>query len=161
MTGASADVEGRGGGHLARRPRARGDEPRRGDRRRLLESTALALACALLLIATVNDVVLQTHVNHRLVADLRTWRSYTAHNYHNLSVSQDVRGHTTRDVVCGNTSPGGPRERVQLCLEMTGPVTGGRRAVRGGWYLPPKAEDERAYRYACFGSAARAGRCPR
>jgi hypothetical protein len=161
VTGASADIDGRGGRHLAPRLRARASEPRRTGRRRLLESTALALAGALLLIATVNDVVLQTHVNHRLVADLRTWRLYTAHSYRNLSVSQDVRGHTTRDVVCGNTSPGGPRERVQLCLEMTGPVTGGRRAVHGGWYLPPKAEDLRAYRYACFGSASRAGRCPR
>ena len=161
MTGAWADSDGRGGRQEANRLRAPDGEAQPPGRRRLLESTALALAGALLLIATVNDVVLQTHVNHRLVADLRTWRSYTAHNYHNLSVGQDVRGHTTRDVVCGNTSPGGPRERVQLCLEMTGPVPGGRRAVRGGWYLPPKAEDERAYRYACFGSAARAGRCPR
>jgi hypothetical protein len=161
MTGASADIHGRGGRREAGGLRAREGEPQRGGRRRLLESTALALAGALLLIATVNDVVLQTHVNHRLVADLRTWRLYTAHNYHTLSVSQDVRGHTTRDVVCGNTSPGGPRQRVQLCLEMTGPVTGGRRAVHGGWYLPPEAEDLRAYRYACFGSASRTGRCPR
>jgi len=161
MTGASADIDGRGGRQEADRPRARDGGPRRPSRRRLLESTALALAGALLLIATVNDVVLQTHVNHRLVADLRTWRHYTAHDYHNLSVSRDIRGHTTRDVVCGNTSPGGPRERVQLCLEMTGPVSGGRRVVHGGWYLPPKAEDLRAYRYACFGSASRAGRCPR
>lgn len=161
MTGASADLEGHGGGHLSDRLRARSDEPRHPGRRRLLESTALALAGALLLIATINDVVLQTHVNHRLAADLRTWRRYTAHSYHNLSVSQDIRGHTTRDVVCGNTSPGGPRERVQLCLEMTGPVTGGLRAVHGGWYLPPKAEDERVYRYACFGSARQRGRCPR
>jgi hypothetical protein len=161
MTGASADIDGRGGRHLAARPQAPESGPQRHGRRWLLECTALALAGALLLIATVNDVVLQTHVNHRLVADLRTWRLYTAHNYHTLSVSQDVRGHTTRDVVCGNTSPGGPRQRVQLCLEVTGPVTGGRRAVHGGWYLPPEAEDERAYRYACFGSALRAGRCPR
>jgi hypothetical protein len=161
MTGASADVSGRGGGHLSGHLHARAGEPRRGSRRRLLETTALALAGALLLIATINDIVLQTHVNHRLVADLRTWRQYTAHNYRNLSVSQDIRGHTTRDVVCGNTSPGGPRERVQLCLEMSGPVVGGRRAVQGGWYLPPKAEDERAYRYACFGLARQRGRCPR
>jgi hypothetical protein len=161
MTGASADIGGRGERQLAAEARAREGEPPRGGRRWLLESTVLALAGVLLLIATVNDVVLQTHVNHRLVADLRTWRLYTAHNYRNLSVSQDVRGHTTRDVVCGNTSPGGPRERVQLCLEMTGPVIGGRRAVHGGWYLPPKAEDLRASRYACFGSAKRARRCPR
>jgi hypothetical protein len=161
MTGAAAEFEGRGGGRHSGRLPADAGAPRRAGRRRLLESTALALAGALLLIATINDVVLQTHVNHRLGADLRTWRRYTAHNYHNLSVSQDIRGHTTRDVVCGNTSPGGPRERVQLCLEMTGPVIAGGRAVHGGWYLPPKAEDLRAYRYACFGSARQRGRCPR
>ena len=39
---------------------------------------------------TINDVVLRTHTNHRLNADLRTWRLYTGHAYRNLSVSQDV-----------------------------------------------------------------------
>ena len=36
---------------------------------------------------------------------------------------------------------------------MTGPVIDGRRAVHGGWYLPPKVEDAPAYRYGCFGTA--------
>jgi hypothetical protein len=161
MTGASAHLRGGGGGRLAGRLRPRASELPGTGRRRLIETTVLLLAALLLLIATVNDVVLQTHVNHRLVADLRTWRSYTGHRYHNLSVSQDVHGHTTRDVVCGNTAPGGPKERVQLCLVMTGAVIGGRRAVPGGWYLPPKAEDLRAYRYGCFGRAKQEGRCRR
>jgi hypothetical protein len=128
---------------------------------RLVETTVLVLAALLLALATVNDVVRQTHVNHRLVADLRTWRAYTGHPYPELSIEQDFRSFTTRDVVCGNTSPGEPATRVQVCLDITGPVIGGRRAVRGGWYLPPKAEDLRAYRYACFGSATRPDRCPR
>src|SRR5437763_9343203 len=50
------------------------------------ETVVLLLAGLLLAIATVNDVVLRTHTNHRLVADLRTWRLYTGHGYHNLSV---------------------------------------------------------------------------
>ncbi len=32
--------------------------------------------------------------------------------------------------------------------------------ILGGWYLPPYAEDERAERYGCFGSATKA-LCPR
>ena len=126
-----------------------------------METTLLVLAALLLALATVNDVVRQTHVNHRLVADLRTWRAYTGHPYPELSIEQDYRGFTHKEVVCGNTSPGEEATRVQVCLEITGPVIGGRRAVHGGWYLPPKAEDLRASRYACFGSAKRARRCPR
>jgi hypothetical protein len=139
-----------------------GDAGRREPRTlRAAETLVLVLAGLLLAIATVNDVVLRTHTNHRLVADLRTWRSYTGHAYHNLSVSQDVVTNTTRDVVCGNTSPGGPKERVQLCLVMTGPVLDGRRRARGGWYLPPKAENLRRYRHACFGTAKEQRQCPR
>ncbi len=70
------------------------------------------LAGLLLAIATVNDVVRQTHINHRLIADLRTWRSYTGHDYHNLSTEQDSSATPTRDVVCGNTTPGPPKERI-------------------------------------------------
>jgi hypothetical protein len=140
-------------------PRER-ELPGRG-RTRLIETTVLALVGLLLAIATVNDVVLQTHVNHRLVADLRTWRAYTGHNYKNLSIEQDLLGHSTRDVVCGNITPGPPKERVQICLAMTGPILNGRRAARGGWYLAPKTEDLRRHRYGCYGSTKSAGLCPR
>jgi hypothetical protein len=140
------------------RPR---DEELRGDgRTRLIETTLLVLVGLLLAIATINDVVRQTHVNHRLVADLRTWRQYTGHAYKNLSVEQDLYGHTTRDIVCGNVTPGPPKERTQLCLALTGPVFAGRRAALGGFYLPPKVDDVRRYRYACYGSAKAAGLCP-
>jgi hypothetical protein len=126
---------------------------------RLIETTLLLLLGLLLAIATVNDVVRQMHVNHRLVADLRTWRAYTGHDYHNVSPEQDIFGHTTRDFVCGNIVPGPPKERVQICLVMTGPVIHGRRAVHAGWYLPPKTDDLLRYRYACFGSAVQQGLC--
>jgi hypothetical protein len=139
-------------GEIARAPRG---APR------LAEGVALLLAGALLATATVNDLVLETHTNHRLIADMRTWRAYTHHDYHNLLVSRDISGLTTREVVCGNTAPGGLRQRTELCLVITGPVRGGRRSVSGGWYLPAKAENERRYRYACFGPARAEGRCPR
>lgn len=130
-------------------------------RTRLVESTLMLLVGLLLAIATIDDVVLQTHVNHRLNADLRTWRSHTGHSYKNLSVEQDIFGHSTRDVVCGNTAPGAPKARIQLCLVMTGPVVAGRREAHGGWYLPAKTEDLRAKRYGCFGSATTGGFCTR
>jgi hypothetical protein len=132
-----------------------------GGERWLIESLVLLLVGALLATATVNDLVRQTNTNHRLVADMRTWRAYTRHDYHNLSVSQDVSGLTTREVVCGNTVPGGLKQRTQLCLVITGPVRAGRRMVSGGWYLPARSEDERRYRYGCFGPPREEGRCPR
>jgi len=127
----------------------------------LLETVVLLLVGLLLAIAIVNDVVLGTHTNHRLVADLRTWRAYTGHDYKNVSTEQDINHHTTIDVVCGNTVPGPPKERVQICLQMTGPVVHGYRAARGGWYLPAKAEDLYHYRYACFGTTEAQKACPR
>lgn len=136
-------------------------EPRGGGRQWRIETVAMLLVFALLAVATVDDVVRSVHINHRLVADLRTWREYTGHDYKNISTEQDVKHFTTTDVVCGNTVPGPPKERVQLCLQMTGPIVNGRRAARGGWYLPPKREDLRRYRYGCFGSTKAQGACPR
>jgi hypothetical protein len=138
--------------------------PREGERHglgslRLAESTILILVGALLAIATINDVARQTHINHRLVADLRTWRYATGHEYHNLGIEQDVKGHTTRDTVCGNVSPGGPRERTQVCLVIVGGTVSGRREVSGGYYLQAHTEDERHSRYACFGKALETGFC--
>jgi hypothetical protein len=141
------------------RPRER--EPAGGKRRWRAETLALVLLGLLLAVATVNDVVLGTHVNHRLVADLRTWRQYTGHDYKNVGTEQDVRGFTTTDVVCGNTSPGPPKERIQLCLQLSGPVVHGVRAARGGWYLPPRSGDYKRYRYGCFGAPKRDRACAR
>jgi hypothetical protein len=144
---------------LHARPR---DQERRGrGSLRLAETTLLVLFTLLLAIATVHDVVQQTHVNHRLVADLATWRAYTGHDYHTISVEQDLKQHTSNDIVCGNTSPGGPKERTQLCLRMSGPTAHARRRVTGGYYLPPHSEDERSVRHGCFGSALRDELCPR
>jgi hypothetical protein len=138
--------------------------PRQSERRglgslRLAETTILILVGLFLAVATVADVVKQTRVNHRLVADLRTWRAATGHDYHNLSTEQDVKGHTTRDTVCGNLSPGGPRERPQICLVLVGPTVAGGREVSGGYFLPAKTEDGRSSRYSCFGVAALTGLC--
>jgi hypothetical protein len=133
--------------------------PARGELRRI-ESTLLVLAFVLLAVATVNDVVRETHVNERLTADLRTWRARTGHDYHNISDEQDLTHHTTRDVLCGNTAPGPPGALPQICLIMTGPIVHGMRASHGGFYLPPYEPDIRVNRYACFGTALEQHLCP-
>jgi hypothetical protein len=125
----------------------------------LLESVVLVVVALLLATATGNDLARQIRTNHRLNADLSTWRQYTHRDFHTLSVSQDVSGLTTNEVVCGNTTPGAPKERVQLCLLVKGPVRDARRNVTGGWYLPAHVEDLHRYRYACFGTTVQEGRC--
>jgi hypothetical protein len=129
---------------------------------RLIETTLLVLVGVVLAVATVNDVARQTGVNQRLIADLKTWRHYTGHDYHNLSIDQELLGSSSqREVVCGNTSPGAPKATTQICLAIWGTAVDGRRTVFGGWYLPPKVEyDVRSDRYGCFGPASR-GICPR
>ena len=160
----SSTASGPEGGLSARLPewaRPREHERRGKGSLRLAETTVLIFVGLLLAVASAGDVVRQTHVNHRLVADLRTWRAVTGHDYHNVNTEQDVKGHTTRDVVCGNVSPGGPDERAQLCLALVGPTIGGQRLVSGGYYLMAKAIDVRRNRYACFGAPADAGACGR
>ncbi|HEV2997528.1 MAG TPA: hypothetical protein VGX16_00350 [Solirubrobacteraceae bacterium] len=127
---------------------------------RLIEATLLILLVILLAVASVHDVARQVGVNHRLVADLRTWRQRTGHAYHELTIEQDIKGHSTRETVCGNTSPGSPDKLTQLCLTIGGPVRNGRRTVLGGYYLPPELLDVRANRYGCFGSALSSELCP-
>lgn len=129
---------------------------------RLVETTLLILLGLLLAGATINDVARQTHVNQRLIDDLRTWRAYTHHDYRNLTIEQALYGERSqREVVCGNTTPGPPKARVQICLAIWGPTSAGKRVVHGGWYLPANTEEDlRRHRYGCFGSATASGECP-
>lgn len=127
----------------------------------LIETTLLGLVGVLLAVGTIHDVARQVHTNHRLVVDLATWRSYTAHDYRNLTIEQSpTNPNSTREIVCGNTSPGAPKQRSQLCLILTGPTVHGRRAVHGGYYLPPLSiVDLRRARYGCFGTAVEEELC--
>ena len=143
------------------RPREqRASEPR--GRLWRVETVVLIAVFALLATATINDLVRQTHINKRLVADLATWRTYTHHDYKNVGVDQETMGiQTKRDVVCGNTEGGAPNSKTQICLVVTGATRAGRRTVSGGWYLPPYTTDDvKSLRYGCFGSVTM-GRCPR
>lgn len=137
-----------------------GERPGTGSLRRV-ESTLLVLAALLLAIATLHDVRRQVSTNHRLGADLRTWRHYTRHNYRNISIDQQTLGLASRrEVLCGNTRPGPPGTRTQICLAIWGPVVDRLRTVHGGWYLPPHSVDLPSRRSGCFGTAG-AGMCPR
>jgi hypothetical protein len=128
---------------------------------RLVETTLLVLAALALAAATIGDLVRQVHINGRLNADLRTWRAYTGHDYRVLKVDQELLGIATKhEVVCGNSAPGAPKARVQVCLTIWGPVVDGRRTVHGGWYLPAGAEDTQRARYGCFGDGGE-GMCER
>ncbi|MGO9322217.1 MAG: hypothetical protein ACLQBY_15645 [Solirubrobacteraceae bacterium] len=127
----------------------------------LIETTLLVLVGVMLATATVNDLAREAGINHRLIADLKAWRHYTGHDYHNISIDREALGAgSQREVLCGNTSPGPPKGRTQICLAVWGPVVNGRRTVHGGWYLPPNVEDVPHDRYGCFGPAGQ-GRCPR
>jgi len=162
----STPGQGAGGwwGRLPEPLRPRTEERRgRGELRRV-ETTLLVLAFLGLAVASVNDVVRQVHVNERLTVDLATWRAaagrvYPGHARRNISVEQDLKGHTTRDVLCGNIWPAPPGTAPQVCLVVTGPTVHGRRAARGGFYLLPYFPDKRPYRYACFGTAVAEDLC--
>jgi hypothetical protein len=144
---------------LPARLRPRAEELPGSGRTWLVETTLLLLVGLLLAVATINDVARQTGIDKRLVADIHTWRAYTGHAYKDLTVDQELLGSQTKhEVVCGNTAPGAPKSKTQICLVVWGPVVGGRRTVHGGWYLPPRSEDQRADRYGCFGEGAE-GRC--
>jgi hypothetical protein len=133
------------------RPRDR-EQPGSGSLR-LVETTLLVIVALLLAVVTVYDLHRQTRINDRLSADETTWRHYT-HLDVELSVDTILLGtsyKSTREVVCGNTSPGKPGTRPQLCLEIWGPVRAGVRTVHGGWYLPRKTPDVTSKRYRCFG----------
>lgn len=128
---------------------------------RVVETTLLVLAGVLLAAATINDLHRQVGINHRLSADLATWRQYTGHDYHDLTVDQEILGAgSEREVVCGNASPGAPKAKPQICLAIWGPTVHGRRTAHGGWYLRANVEyDVFADRYGCFGPAGRE-KCP-
>jgi hypothetical protein len=127
---------------------------------RLVETLVLILVGLVLAVATVNDLARQATVNHRLDADLRTWRRYTHHDYRNIAIDQETLGlGSDREVLCGNTTAGAPGAKTQLCLAIWGPVHDGVRTVHGGWYVPPYLPDSPAKRYGCFGPAGQ-GRCP-
>jgi len=166
MNGSSLPLEDRRWTRLPvwLQPRAEAPEGEGGRRRSrawLVETVVLVLVGLLFAVAIVNDLSREAGINHRLVADLATWRHYTDHDYLNVAIDQETLGlDSGREVLCGNTSPGAPGERTQICLAIWGPVVDGLRTVHGGWYLQPYHRDLPSDRYGCFGNAGR-GKCPR
>jgi hypothetical protein len=160
IAGGSAGVSAGRAAQLRAALGPRSSEPGGGGRVRLLETTVLVLVGIALATATVYDLRREVHTNERLVADLRTWRAFTGHDYRDLTLSSELLGaRSHHDLVCGNTSAGAPDARSQLCLVVWGPERHGRRTVHGGWYLPPKVQDLPYQRYGCFGELP-PGICP-
>ena len=122
---------------------------------RAIETVIVVLIGVVLAAAVVRDVVRQTHVNERTAADRATWRAYTHRKVKNLDVRTLERG--TTDFVCASTNPQRPLPR--LCLMVSGPVRGGRRAIAGGYYLEPFRKDAYPYRWSCFGVPAGRSLC--
>jgi hypothetical protein len=130
------------------RPRER--EERGIGRVRLVEAIVIIVVGLVLAVAAVNDLGRKVGINHRIQADLNTWRAITGHDYLNVGVEQSLTG-TTREVACANVSPGAPGVRTQICLVMTGPVVDGRRTVSAGYFLLPHMADGPRERIGCFG----------
>jgi hypothetical protein len=164
MSEQTATVQSGFWGRLPPRLRPRDEEVAGSGNEWLIETTLLVLVGLLLAVATISDLGREVHINDRLTADLRTWRLYTGHDYHNISIEQELLAGTTgtskRDTLCGNTAPGAPGVRTQICLVIDGPTHNDRREVLGGFYLPPEASDVHEHRYGCFGTVT-AGLCAR
>ncbi len=129
--------------------------PGRGELR-LVEGVVLVLVGLLLAVATVDDVARQAGINHRLDADLRSWRRYTHHDYKNVG---DRPGTARRR----DRARRRLRQRRSRARRTSGPRSasssrarrrGGLRTVAGGWYLPAKtADDVRSSATAASGPA--------
>jgi hypothetical protein len=153
MSEASLPAEERRWERLPMRLRPRMGEQHGSGRLWRVETTLLVIVGLFLAVAIVNDLAREVGINHRLVADLRTWRHYTHHDYVNISIDQETLGaNSDREVLCGNTSAGSPGSKTQICLAIWGATVHDRRTVHGGWYLPPYYQDVRSERYGCFGA---------
>lgn len=119
---------------------------------RLIELIVLVLLGLVLVVATVYDLGRQAHINVRLTADLKTWRTYTGRNLKHITLEQPLLGGTT-DRACGFATPGA---HARLCLILVGPVVSGRRKIVGGYYVPTGITDRVSVRSGCFGAAV----CP-
>ena len=100
----------------------------------------------------------QVHVNHRLSADLATWRGSTGHDYRNLAIEQrPTNPDTTREVHLRQHLARGAQVAHAAVPDhdRSDRATGAARCD-GGYYLPrvPPGRPTRGNRYGCFGAAA-------
>jgi hypothetical protein len=133
---------------------------RSGGRRRRIETILLLLVAASLSVAVVYDVTRQVKVSNRLTADIETWRETTGIQDEEIAVEQDLASYSTVDTACGNLVENKEKVSERLCLMMKGPVSGARRTVVGGFYLPPYLPIGPHDRYGCFGSTVSEHFCP-
>ena len=137
----ACDTAERGWQRLPPRLRPRDAERPGSGRLWLVETIVLLLVGLLLAIATVNDVVLRRTSTTASSPTCARGAPTPATTTRTSRPNRTSAHHTTTDVVCGNTTPGPPKERTQICLQMTGPVVA--RAPRRARRLVPAAEGRR------------------
>jgi hypothetical protein len=128
------------------------EAPQRKGRRWRIETVVLLVLALVISVATVYDLTREVKVDNRLTADIETWRHVAEIPDEEVAVEQDLTSYSTRDTACADVIESKTRVSVRLCLMLDGPVSGNRRKVLGGFYLPPYLSLGPNDRYGCFGS---------
>lgn len=124
----------------------------------MYETFVLVVIGIVLLVAVLYDVSYDVGNDHRMVADVRTWRQFVGQKPDTIWAKPVVLGHT-EDVSCGSVALGPATQETQVCLLLVGPVRNGVRTIAAGWQLPWGDSDHSYDRFSCFGPAA-SGWCP-
>jgi hypothetical protein len=111
-----------------------------------------------LLTAVIYDLSYDVGNDHRMAADVATWRLFVGQKPDKIWAKPVVLGHT-EDVSCGSVALGPSTQETQVCLLFVGPVRNGLRPIAAAWQLPWGAADHSYLRFACLGPAA-SGWCP-
>lgn len=117
-----------------------------------IENIVLIAVGVLIAVAAIYDLTREVRIDNRLTADIETWRQVTGIHDEEVAIEQDLASYTTRDTACGNVTGNKEVGVPRICLMMVGPISGGRRKVLGGFYLPPYLPLGPHDRYGCFGS---------
>jgi hypothetical protein len=124
----------------------------------MYETFVLVVVAVVLLVAVLYDVSYDVGNDHRMAADVATWRQFVGQKPDTIWAHPVVLGHT-EDVSCGTVALGPSTQETQVCLLFVGPVRNGLRTIAAGWQLPWGDADHSYYRFSCFGPAA-SGWCP-
>jgi hypothetical protein len=125
----------------------------------MYETFALIVIGIVLIVAVLYDVSYDVGNDHRMAADVATWRQFVGQKPTTIWAHPVVLGHT-EDVSCGTVALGPSATETQVCLLLVGPVRDGLRTIAAGWQLPWGDSDHSYDRFACFGPAA-SGWCPK
>jgi hypothetical protein len=126
----------------------------------MYETFVLIVVGIVLSVAVIYDLSYDVGNDHRMAADVATWRLFVGQKPTTIWAHPVQLGHTT-DVSCGTVALGPAVNETQVCLLLVGPVRNGLRRIYGGWQLAWGLSDHTGYRFACFGSVVNTHWCPR